>query len=83
MEEIVSTARHLSRQEASQFLRERGYPVAVRTLAQLAYLGGGPRFISFGRKPLYEPAELIAWAEARCTGPRRSTSDPGDQPQAA
>lgn len=74
----VSTAgRPLDRNEASEFLRSHGFKVAAKTLAQLAYKGGGPRFVSFGRRPLYDPAELLAWAQGRCSGPRRSTSDAG------
>ena len=69
--------RRLGRREAAQFLTERGYRTAPATLAKLACIGGGPTFHSFGRKPLYREADLIAWAEARTTGPRRSTSDLG------
>jgi hypothetical protein len=67
----------LGRKEAAQFLSERGYKTALATLAKLACIGGGPVFHSFGRKPLYREADLLAWARARTTGPRRSTSDPG------
>jgi hypothetical protein len=67
----------LDRKRAAQFLTERGYRTAPATLAKLACVGGGPTFQSFGRKPLYREADLLAWAEAKTTGPRRSTSDPG------
>lgn len=67
--------RLLSRKEASDFLTERGYRTAVPTLAKLACIGGGPVYESFGRKPLYRPADLLAWVAARSSGPRRSTSD--------
>jgi hypothetical protein len=69
--------RLLDRKQASSFLTERGYRTAVATLAKLACLGGGPVFESFGRRPLYREVDLLAWAQARSTGPRRSTSDPG------
>jgi hypothetical protein len=71
--------RLLSRRDAAQFLTEHGYKTAPSTLAKLACLGGGPPFRSFGRRPLYQSSDLIAWAQARCTGPRCSTSDPGAQ----
>jgi hypothetical protein len=71
------TDHRLNRREAAQFLTERGYPVAPTTLAKYASVGGGPIFESFGRKPIYRESNLLAWAEARSTGPRRSTSDPG------
>ena len=58
----------------------RGYRTAPATLAKLASIGGGPTFESFGRKPLYREADLLAWAQAKTTGPRRSTIDPGARP---
>jgi hypothetical protein len=69
--------RRLYRKEAAQFLTSHGYRTAPATLAKLACIGGGPIFESFGRRPLYRETELLAWAQARSTGPRRSTSDPG------
>jgi hypothetical protein len=69
--------KRLGRKEAAQFLTERGYKTAPATLAKLACIGGGPVFQSFGRKPLYREGDLLDWAQARTTGPRRSTSDPG------
>lgn len=66
--------RRLTRKEASEFLRERGYSVAVPTLAKYATQGGGPVFENFGRKPLYRAADLLAWVDQRSSGPRRSTS---------
>jgi hypothetical protein len=69
--------RKLDRRQAAQYLSDRGYRTAPATLAKLACLGGGPTFQSFGRKPLYREADLLVWAQARTTGPRRSTSDPG------
>jgi hypothetical protein len=77
--EVAGLNRLLSRRDAAQFLTEHGYKTAPSTLAKFACLGGGPPFISFGRRPLYRPADLAAWAQARCSGSRRSTSDPGSQ----
>jgi hypothetical protein len=70
----------LPRRDAAQFLTEHGYKTAPATLAKLACIGGGPPFRSFGRRPLYHPADLVAWAQARCSGPRLSTSDAGSRP---
>lgn len=67
----------LDRKEAAQFLTSRGFKTAPATLAKLACLGGGPTFKSWGRRPLYREADLLAWAQARTTEPRQSTSDPG------
>jgi hypothetical protein len=69
--------RRLDRKEAAQFLTTHGYRTAPATLAKLACIGGVPTFESFGRRPLYREVDLLAWAEAKTTGPRRSTSDPG------
>jgi hypothetical protein len=69
--------RRFGRKEAAQYLTERGFRTAPATLAKLACIGGGPAFQSFGRWPLYREADLLAWAQSRTTGPRRSTSDPG------
>jgi len=73
----VEFEQRLDRRQAAAFLTDRGYRTAPATLAKLASIGGGPTFQSLGRKPLYREADLLAWAEARTTGPRRSTSDPG------
>ena len=74
---MIENERRLDRKQAAQFLTDRGYRTAPATLAKLACVGGGPTFQSFGRKPLYRETDLLAWAEAKTTGPRRSTSDPG------
>jgi hypothetical protein len=67
----------LDRRQAAAFLTARGYRTAPAMLAKLACIGGGLTFESFGRKPLYREVDLLAWAKARTTEPRRSTSDPG------
>ena len=73
----MADERKFGRKGAAQFLTHRGYKTAAATLAKLACTGGGPPFESFGRRPLYREADLLSWAQARCTGLRRSTSDPG------
>lgn len=65
----------LTRREASQFLKERGYPVAWTTLQKLACIGGGPEYQRFGNRTLYTPERLIDWAEAKLSAPRHSTSE--------
>ena len=68
----------LRRREASAYLDEvHGLQEAPTTLAKKACLGGGPVFESFGRVPYYRPESLDSYAEARLSGPRRSTSDRG------
>ena len=68
--------RPLNRREASDYLLERhGIKRSYATLCKLAVIGGGPRFRKANRNPLYDAADLDAWA-AEITGPRvRSTSE--------
>jgi hypothetical protein len=73
----MTNERRLGRKEAAHFLTDQGYKTAPATLAKLACIGGGPPFHSFGRRPLYTEGDLLGWAQARTTGLRRSTSDPG------
>ena len=67
--------RRLTRAEAATFLSERGFRVAYATLNKYASVGGGPLYESFGRRPLYRPADLLAWVASRSSGRRRSTSE--------
>jgi len=67
----------MDRAQAAEFLTRNDYRTARATLAKLACQGGSPRFRSFGRKPLYSATDLIAWAEAKTSGLRRSTSEAG------
>ena len=67
--------RLLRRTEAAEYVRERwGYPLAPRTLAKLACIGGGPTFRRASRFPLYDKEDLDAWERAKLTRPVRSTS---------
>jgi hypothetical protein len=71
--------RRVRRREASAYLAEvHGLHEAPATLAKKACLGGGPIFEYFGRVPYYGTEYLDRYAEARLSGPRRSTSDPGE-----
>jgi len=73
--EAAPPRRH-RRRETAQFLSERGYTTASSTLAKYASVGGGPPFVSWGRIPLYEEPDLMAWAEGRLARKRRTTSEP-------
>ncbi|MDB5575297.1 MAG: transcriptional regulator [Bradyrhizobium sp.] len=68
------TERRMSRVEASNFLNERGFAVAVATLSKYAVLGGGPRYSKFGRKPLYTESDLLDWVLTKTSGPNRHSS---------
>lgn len=65
------------RNEAANFLTEQGFPIAATTLAKLACVGGGPVFSHWGRKPIYDEDDLLAWAQTRFSKPKSSTSDTG------
>jgi hypothetical protein len=70
-----SATRFLRRAEAAQYVRATfGIPCAVRTLAKLAVIGGGPLFHKCGRLPLYLPADLDRWAASKISGKYASTS---------
>lgn len=65
----------LRRTKASEILRAAGYPISANTLATMACRGDGPKFKRFGRVPLYQRGDLIAWAEARSSPFGRSVSE--------
>jgi hypothetical protein len=65
----------LPRDQTAAALTEAGYPVKAKTLATMATRGGGPPFLHFGARVLYKWSDVIGWAEARLSQPRRSTSE--------
>ncbi len=67
--------RFLKRKELAAELTARGFPIKAATLATRAVRGGGPPFRNFGRHVVYDLAAALAWAEARMSPPRHSTSE--------
>ena len=67
--------RYLTRQEAAIYLSQDGLLVTKNTLQKFATVGGGPEYAIFGNRALYTQQNLDAWAEARLSAPRRSTSE--------
>lgn len=68
----------LTRAEASTYLRDNfGVIRTVQTLAAYATRGGGPAYRLFGRKPMYAPVDLDAWADEKFSRVVRSTSEYG------
>jgi N6-adenosine-specific RNA methylase IME4 len=62
--------------QAARFLLENYGFGAVRSLAKMRVVGGGPIYRNLGRRlVVYLRADLVAWAEAKLSQPRRSTSD--------
>lgn len=74
---MTAPTKYLRRADAAHYVVDTwGIPCSTRWLAKLAVVGGGPVFRKAGRFPIYDPADLDAWAETRISAPRRSTSVP-------
>jgi hypothetical protein len=69
---------YLRRPQAAKYVEETwGIPCSPKSLAKWAVVGcgSGPAFRKAGKFPIYETADLDAWAEAKI-GPRvHSTSE--------
>lgn len=65
----------LTRSEAAAALTEAGYPISRATLATKATRGGGPSYIRFNGRALYNRADLFTWARANSTAKVASTSE--------
>ena len=62
-----SEPEHLTRRQAADYIRDvLGRPFSFSTATKLAALGEFAQpVLWWGRRPLYRPADLRAWAEAR------------------
>jgi hypothetical protein len=70
--------RFLDRREAADYLTgQRGLRISRNTLQKMATLGGGPPYRVFGIRAVYTVADLDAWAQAKLSVRRHSTSDAG------
>jgi hypothetical protein len=66
---------YLRRGDAAAYVTRRyGFPCSRQWLAKLAVIGGGPVFRKAGRYPIYHPADLDRWAQARIGPAQCSTS---------
>ena len=54
--------RYLTRQQAADYLSERGLQIAKNTLQKYATTGGGPDYCIFANRALYTPEGLDRWA---------------------
>lgn len=68
-------SKFLERAAAAEYLTERGLRITKGTLGKLATTGGGPTYQRFGHRAVYTSESLDAWAEAKLSAPRRSTSE--------
>lgn len=66
--------KYLQRTAAATYIQSAwGLRCSKRQLANLAVTGGGPLFHKHGRDPVYDPADLNAWA-ASCVSPAAETA---------
>jgi hypothetical protein len=65
----------LTREQTAEALTAAGFPLRPKTLATKASRGGGPPYRLFGPRVLYRWGDALAWAQARLTSPRHSTSE--------
>jgi hypothetical protein len=65
----------LTREDGAAALTARGLRTSRKTLATLVTRGGGPPYRRFGTRVLYRWSDLLTWAEARLSAPRRSTAE--------
>ena len=54
------TPQYLTNSEAAEFLK-----LSPRTLEKLRVLGTGPSFRKFGRRVVYDMADLVSWSNER------------------
>jgi hypothetical protein len=65
----------LTRPAFAAALTEAGYPTKPKTLATKATRGGGPPYHRYGPYAVYRWGTGLAWAKARLSPARRSTSE--------
>lgn len=70
----METSSYLERTEAAEYLTARGLRVSKNTLQKWATTGGGPTYQRFGLRAVYTRQNLDAWADAKLSAPRSSTS---------
>jgi len=63
MHSATNDDRPIPTDEASGLLKQIGYPVEPATLAVKRVRGGGPLYLKAGRRVLYRPSDLRAWAD--------------------
>jgi hypothetical protein len=67
----------LTREQLRQRLNESGYPITASYFNKvcLPSVGNGPPVAKqWGKRPLYNLADALAWAEARCNISQRQSA---------
>ena len=68
--------RYRDRTESAHYLTHvRGLKISKNTLQKMATVGGGPVYRRFGNRAVYTIDDLNAWADAKLSQPRVSTSE--------
>jgi hypothetical protein len=65
----------LSRGSGASALTAAGYRTSPATLATAVTRGNGPGYRIYGKRAIYRWGDLLAWAEAKTTPLRHSTSE--------
>lgn len=55
----------MDRKQIAAELAKHGYVITAGTLAVKASKGGGPPFMKFGNRVMYDPVKALSWARAR------------------
>jgi hypothetical protein len=75
----MEAKKRLTRKQLTAYLRECGVPIGDSTLDKLcmpAVNKGPPVAVWWGRRPLYDPADALVWAEARMRRDQTFSSRP-------
>lgn len=62
----------LTRAEAVEFLRKKGFHTTKAGLETAVTRGNGPLYQKWGKRCVYRVADLLEWAESRLTPPART-----------
>jgi hypothetical protein len=75
-EPALDASRPLRRNEAAAYIRDTfNMPCQASSLRTMACKGTGPAFRKGSRFPLYDVADLDAWAQSKLSPKVRSTSE--------
>jgi hypothetical protein len=73
--ESVDPRTFLTRFQVAEALEACGIPLSYDTLATKATRGGGPPFRIFGKRAVYQWADVVAWVLETMGEPARTTSE--------
>jgi hypothetical protein len=74
---MSGTATYINRRQAHELLTEHGFPIAWDTfngLCQPCRQKGPPEAGRWGKRALYEPATVLAWAQERLIGTKNQAA---------